>query len=724
MAVVEEDPIASSVANGVTTSFPFSFSLRSAADLVVTGTLDGIVTTYSLGVHYTVSGVGGGSGSADFLSAPASGTIITRYRRTQLVRSTDYQDNGDLPADTLNADFDRLWQAVQELEGGGRSPANTVRASAGEQLNELAPASARAGRLLAFNPATGQPQPSALTEAALAALAAASTVSGVGGGYTMYRSGPIATTAGQTVFSVGTTYVPNVNALMVSVNGAVLPKADYVESSDTTVTFVSPMTGAEEVEFFVGRFVSAPGEASEMRQVWIETYGADATGLVSSTDAILRAIAEVSFTGGTVLAGPGVFSLSTAVQVPPNVNIVGAGLGATVFRSSAAAGRIEFVRGSNDGRGGESGGFSINGNAVGVDLLKLGVVVERNFRGINLYNAAGGSGLLIDGAQNCNFYGVHSQNNAGANITLDYGAGNNRFFGCEFSRAGTWGVRFLQSGASPSGAFTAGPTSNRFIGCILERAGWAAGAPASADTANGLVYHGAGRFNSFVSMDLSLDALTSTNKPLVLIEKAGSFDSLLLNFHDCNWSGTAARTTAIEARANTSVHLSGRQTFENHLACFAIADTARIFGSFYPTTGGVTSYFVNQGGGSQPQQNLIVNEMRGRMSLVSPAGFVAQSYRADGASFAGMEVWPDRVLMGDGVTAADRRVAPVLRHLIPGVELNNGASQMVLKVGAVDLLVLTGAPTQSAPNGSIAINTAGGSGSTLYVRESGAWVAK
>lgn len=152
MAVVEEDPIASSVANGVTTSFPFSFSLRSAADLVVTGTLDGIVTTYSLGVHYTVSGVGGGSGSADFLAAPASGTIITRYRRTQLVRSTDYQDNGDLPADTLNADFDRLWQAVQELDSGSRAPGNVVRAPAGESIAELPPASERANTWPRFGP--------------------------------------------------------------------------------------------------------------------------------------------------------------------------------------------------------------------------------------------------------------------------------------------------------------------------------------------------------------------------------------------------------------------------------------------------------------------------------------------------------------------------------------------------------------------------------------------
>ena len=29
-------------------------------------------------------------------------------------RLTDYQDNGDLLADTVNKDFDRLWMAIQQ----------------------------------------------------------------------------------------------------------------------------------------------------------------------------------------------------------------------------------------------------------------------------------------------------------------------------------------------------------------------------------------------------------------------------------------------------------------------------------------------------------------------------------------------------------------------------------------------------------------------------------
>ncbi|KAK6697186.1 hypothetical protein SNK04_014042 [Fusarium graminearum] len=44
----------SSVANGVTTTFPYSFKILSEDDLLVT--VNGLVR--QLGVHYTVTGVG------------------------------------------------------------------------------------------------------------------------------------------------------------------------------------------------------------------------------------------------------------------------------------------------------------------------------------------------------------------------------------------------------------------------------------------------------------------------------------------------------------------------------------------------------------------------------------------------------------------------------------------------------------------------------------------
>lgn len=171
MAVTEETPIASSVANGVTTVFPHTFTLLDDADLVVTGTTGGVTSTYVFGVDYTVSGVGTSSGSVTFGAAPASGVIVTRYRDIGLERTTDYQDNGDLLADAVNVDFDRLWFALQDIFNGGKVVPTCVRAPNGETLIALPAAASRAGYFLGFD-GSGQPTLLSATSGTAAALSA------------------------------------------------------------------------------------------------------------------------------------------------------------------------------------------------------------------------------------------------------------------------------------------------------------------------------------------------------------------------------------------------------------------------------------------------------------------------------------------------------------------------------------------------------------------------
>lgn len=152
MTVTVETPIASSVANGVTTVFPHSFTLLDEADLVVTGDDgSGSPIAYTLGADYTVSGVGSSSGTVTFLVAPASGIVVTRYRDTSLSRQTDYQQAGDLLASVVNADFDRLWQVLQEIFGGGKGVVNALRVPNGETIPALGNASARALKIQAYD---------------------------------------------------------------------------------------------------------------------------------------------------------------------------------------------------------------------------------------------------------------------------------------------------------------------------------------------------------------------------------------------------------------------------------------------------------------------------------------------------------------------------------------------------------------------------------------------
>ncbi|MEE1968017.1 phage tail fiber protein [Klebsiella michiganensis] len=134
MSVPNQTPYNIYTANGLSTVFAYEFYLISASDIQVT--INGNEVTSG----YTVSGVGNtGGGEVTFLTAPANGATVIFERVTPTYRLTDYQDNGDLLADTVNKDFDRLWMAIQRafiylgvaltrpLFGGGPFNANGYR---------------------------------------------------------------------------------------------------------------------------------------------------------------------------------------------------------------------------------------------------------------------------------------------------------------------------------------------------------------------------------------------------------------------------------------------------------------------------------------------------------------------------------------------------------------------------------------------------------------------
>lgn len=108
MSVPNQTPYNIYTANGLTTVFAYEFYLISASDIQVT--INGNEVTSG----YTVSGVGNtNGGEVTFLTAPSNGSTVIFERVTPTYRLTDYQDNGDLLADTVNKDFDRLWMAIQ-----------------------------------------------------------------------------------------------------------------------------------------------------------------------------------------------------------------------------------------------------------------------------------------------------------------------------------------------------------------------------------------------------------------------------------------------------------------------------------------------------------------------------------------------------------------------------------------------------------------------------------
>jgi hypothetical protein len=117
MPVTNQIPAKVSIANGATSVFPYDFLVLDEADMLVTGTLDGVTTTYVLNVDYTVSGIGDDTGGdVTFISGnPAAGTSVLRRREMDPVRETDYQTNGDLIAVEVNRDNDRPIMLIQQL---------------------------------------------------------------------------------------------------------------------------------------------------------------------------------------------------------------------------------------------------------------------------------------------------------------------------------------------------------------------------------------------------------------------------------------------------------------------------------------------------------------------------------------------------------------------------------------------------------------------------------
>ncbi len=151
MTVPVQTPYSYSVANGLTTVFPYSFKIAAVEDLVVT--IDDVIQTSG----YSVSGVGNSTGgNITFSTPPSSGMIVGRYADPVIKRDTDYQQFGDWNASIVNLDFDRIWLAL-------RSSFNWITRSlkfplSDGAVNAMLPSrDNRKGRLLAFHETTGDP---------------------------------------------------------------------------------------------------------------------------------------------------------------------------------------------------------------------------------------------------------------------------------------------------------------------------------------------------------------------------------------------------------------------------------------------------------------------------------------------------------------------------------------------------------------------------------------
>jgi len=111
MAVPDQVPFNQYTASGSSDTFSYTFKVLGADQLVIK--LDDVVQVSG----FSVTGVGNDAGgTVVFTSNPAGGTIVEIIRSTPATRSTDYAPNGDLAEEVLDADFDRAYMALQEMQ--------------------------------------------------------------------------------------------------------------------------------------------------------------------------------------------------------------------------------------------------------------------------------------------------------------------------------------------------------------------------------------------------------------------------------------------------------------------------------------------------------------------------------------------------------------------------------------------------------------------------------
>lgn len=347
MSIPEQTPIKSHTANGVTTVFAFDFYVNAAGDLVVQ--FDGVTKT--LNVDYTVTGTGSSSGGfITATSAPSNGVVVTIYRDTALERLDDFQTGGALPADTLNLQLDRLWQALQEIFSGGKGAPTALRVPNGEVVAPLPVASARAGRLVGFD-SLGRPIAVVPTAGDASALA-----------LDLVSTNTAAKGAGQVGFNAALSYA-----------------AGTVGASLKTALASSGGTG-------VAKRLKAD-------------YGAVGDGVADDSAAFTNAIANVP-EGGTLILD-GLFRIASTVTVNRRVSLfcfganegvlldVGAGNDGLVFFSASSL--YQYGLNGLDCRINVYGRASACRNAV---ILRR---VDRSRMFINVRAGAAQYGVVLDG---------------------------------------------------------------------------------------------------------------------------------------------------------------------------------------------------------------------------------------------------------------------------------------------------------------------------------------
>lgn len=156
MTLTSTSPRVTAAGNGVTTSFPFSFTVWASSDLLVYTKVDatGVRTLKTLTTDYTVTGTLPGSGNVVMNSAPATGVTVIVERRRGIDQETDFAVGGAFGSSTIETQLDKLTGFVQGMwEHVKRSFKSPIESAVSGDSVEAEITAARAGQFLTINSA-------------------------------------------------------------------------------------------------------------------------------------------------------------------------------------------------------------------------------------------------------------------------------------------------------------------------------------------------------------------------------------------------------------------------------------------------------------------------------------------------------------------------------------------------------------------------------------------
>lgn len=256
--------------NGTNTSFPFTFKVFQASDLVVVRTdLSAVESTLTLGTDYTVTlnsnQNSNPGGTVNTTSAPASGFLITLTSSVAYTQAVDLTNQGGFYPSVINDALDKATIQIQQLnEQVGRAVKTNISSSQtpDELINTVitsaaaastsaseAESSATAAATSATNAATSA------TNAATSATNAASSATTAAGYIGNIINNPIlgddvfSGNGSTTVFTLSRSVTASTEtALLITIGGVVQAPTAAYSASGTTLTFTSaPPSGTNNI---------------------------------------------------------------------------------------------------------------------------------------------------------------------------------------------------------------------------------------------------------------------------------------------------------------------------------------------------------------------------------------------------------------------------------------------------------------------------------------------